>query len=188
MNHIFDDLREFVGAYMDDIIVFSKTLNDHLRHVSEVLIKLKPSTLYGKESKSEFAQPEVEFCGYNVSSGVIRPQPSKLQAIYEWQPPCTPTQIRSFLGLCGFYNRFVPDFATLASPLTDLLHKNKVWEWTTAQQHGFDQLKIALLSKVVLAFPDTTQPYVLHCDASEVGIGATLSQPDVNGNLRFISC
>ena len=188
MNNLFDDIRAYVGAYMDDIIVFSKTLEEHVLHVTEVLSRLERETLYGKESKTEYAQPEVEFCGYIVGSGGIRPQPSKLQAVYDWKPPCTPTQVRSFLGLCGFYNRFVPHFATIAAPLTDLLHKSKTWEWSTLQQESFDQLKRALLSKVILAFPDTTPPYVLHSDASEVGIGATLSQPDTDGHLRLIAC
>ena len=95
-----------------------------------------------------------------------------------WPPPKSVTEVRGFLGLCGFYQRFVADYATVASPLTDLMQKGRERAWLTAQQHAFEVLKARLLQAPILVHPDHKKPYLLHTDASDVGVGATLSQTD----------
>ena len=188
MNALFTDIQHYAQAYMDDIVIFSNTLEEHIQHLREVLSRLRNAKLFGKLSKSEFAQTEIEFCGYIVGRGGIRPQPEKLQAIHDWKVPQTVRDIRSFLGLCGFYQRFVPRYATLATPLTDLLHKKNAWQWTSKEQSAYQSLKTALLQHAILAFPDNNRTYILHTDASDTGTGATLSQHDADGNLRLIAC
>ena len=108
--------------------------------------------------------------------------------VRQWPPLRNPTEVRSFLGLYGFYQRFVADYATVAAPLTDLLHKSKTWEWGDREQKAMDTLKDRLLRHAVLAIPDPRRPFELYTDASEVGLGATLSQEDDEGHLRLIAC
>ena len=109
-------------------------------------------------------------------------------AVHVWPTPKNPQDIKSFLGLCGFYQRFVPDYATAAAPMTDLMRKKNVWEWGTAQQLSFETIKARMLKAPVLTVPDFDKPLVLHTDASDVDIGATLSQKGEDGNMQLIAC
>ena len=129
MDLIFQDLRDFAGAYIDDILIFSKDLTDHLYHLRQVYQRLDREKFFANPPKCTFGQPEVEYCGFIVGDQGIRAQPGKLMAIHCWPKLIDQTDIKSFLGLCAFYQRFIPDYATIATPLTDLLHKNTPWVW-----------------------------------------------------------
>ena len=178
MDLVFGSLREFVGVYMDDVLVFSNTLAEHVEHLRIVYQKLSEELLYANPEKCTFAQPEVAYCGFIVGSDGVRAQPEKLAIIHAWPQPKEPVDVRSFLGLCGFYQRFVTNYAQVAAPLNDLLRKNLVWQWSDKEKQSFQQLKRQMLSAPVLIVPDSTKPYFLHSDASEFAIGATLSQQD----------
>ena len=188
MNYIFQDLRKFAGAYIDDILVFNKNLPEHLSALRQVYEKLRKERFFAGPDKCTWAQPEVEYCGFILGRQGIRPQPQKLLAIRHWPVPKDVSDVRSFLGLCGFYQRFVPDYSTVAAPLTDLMQKGREWAWFPAQQNAFELLKSRLLQAPVLIHPDMTKPFLLHTDASDVGVGATLSQLDTEGIPRLIAC
>ena len=127
MDLIFGDLREIAGAYMDDVLIFSQTLEDHIRDLRIVYKKLEAEKLYANPEKCTFAQPEVDYCGFVVGEDGVRPQSEKLAVVRVWPTPTNPTEVRSFLGLCGFYQRFVEGYATIAAPLTSLLKKELQW-------------------------------------------------------------
>ena len=130
----------------------------------------------------------MEFCGYVINSNEISTQASKIQAIKEWPPLSNPKEVRSFLGLCGFYQMFIPGYARIVTPLTDLLKKNTAWKWEDIEKLAFEQLKTAMCRTCQLAYPDMSKPFAVHLDASLVAIGATLSQEDKHGSLRLITC
>ena len=188
MDHIFNDMRDFTDVYIDDIVIFSNTYDEHLEHLTKVFSRLAENKLFVKKNKCAFSQPEIEVVGFIVGSGGIRPMPQKLQAIYFWERPQDVKDIRSFLGVCGFYHRFIHSFATLAAPLTNLLHKSAKWNWTEREQSAFEKLKHSLLHYVVLAYPDLNLPYILYTDASNFGTGAMLCQKDSQGDIRLIAC
>ncbi len=188
MDQLFGSLRDFVQVYIDDIVISSHSLDEHLVHLEKVFAILEREQLYVKESKCAFGQPEIEFVGFIVGENGVRPIPDKLQVINNWPKPKTVKHVRSFLGICGFYHRFIPAFASIATPLTNLLHKNKRWSWGATEDKSFGDLKRQLLQQVVLAYPDPSRPYHLYTDASETGTGAMLCQPDVFGHLKLIAC
>ena len=116
MDQTFADMTDFTDIYVDDIVVYSATLEEHLVHLSKVLQRLREHQLFVKRKKCSFAQHEIEFVGFIVGSDGIRPMPEKLQTVADWPTPRNPKHVRSFLGLCCFYHHFFPQFATLASP------------------------------------------------------------------------
>ena len=188
MDFIFQNMRAFAGAYIDDILVYTKTLGEHLVALRQVYDRLRLEKFFAGPDKCSWAQPEVEYCGFILGSQGVRPQPQKLLAVRHWPPPKSVTEVRSFLGLCGFYQRFVVDYASVAAPLTDLMQKGKEWAWQPQQQHAFEVLKARLLHAPVLVHPDPKKPFLLHTDASDVGVGATLSQTDAEGIPRLVAC
>jgi hypothetical protein len=188
MDLLLTEFREFMGAYVDDILVHTNTMEEHLSALRMLYVKLRKEKLFASPEKCEFGQPEVEYCGFIVGRLGIRPQPRKLMAVYKWPSLKDPTDVKSFLGLCGFYQRFVQDYATVAAPLTDLMKKKKDWVWGEKQEAAFQELKLRLLKYPVLIPPNYKKPMLLHTDASEVGVGATLSQEDEEGKVRLIAC
>ena len=146
MDQTFADMTDFTDIYVDDIVVYSATLEEHLVHLSKVLQRLREHQLFVKRKKCSFAQHEIEFVGFIVGSGGIQPMPEKLQTVADWPTPRNPKHVRSFLGLCCFYHHFFPQFATPATPLTALTGKNVPWRWGHLEQHAFDELKRHLLS------------------------------------------
>ena len=178
----------YVQVYVDDILIYSRDPIEHLSHIRKVLELLREARLYAKSSKCTFFASEVEFCGFLVSHNGIRPMPDKIGAMENWPVPSDPTGVRKFLGLCGFYQKFIPRFAHIVAPMTDLLRKDTPWKWTSVEQSAFLALKKAMHDHVVLAYPDPTKEYHLHLDASDVAIGATLSQYDDKNALRLIAC
>ena len=178
----------FVRVYIDDIVIFSANMEEHLQHLETVLTILDHEQLYVKPSKCCYAQEEIEFVGYIVGPKGVRPMPEKLQVIHNWPKPHNPKHVRSFLGVVGFYHRFIPGFATIASTLTALLHKTTRWNWGQAEQYSFSKLKEQMLKHVVLAYPDPSKPYLLFTDASDTGTGAMLCQRDEQNVVRLVAC
>ncbi|KAL4324888.1 hypothetical protein GQ457_11G023450 [Hibiscus cannabinus] len=177
MNRVFHEyLDQFVVVFIDDILVYSRTEEDHDRHLRLVLQTLLENQLYAKLSKCEFWIREVVFLGHVVSSEGIRVDPKKVEAIVNWKQPTSVTEIRSFLGLAGYYRRFVSGFSKVAAPLTKLLQKGVKYEWSDARQQAFEKLKEALINAPLLTQPVSGKEFVVYSDASYVGLGCVLMQ------------
>ena len=173
--------------YLDDIIVFSETWDEHLQRLEEVFNRLKESNLKLSTGKCTLARTEVTFLGHKVTHDGLQPDPRLLQSIREVPVPATVTQLRSFLGLVGYYRRFIKDFSKIASPLYKLLEKNTDFCWNQECQDAYDVLKYKLLSEPLVAYPDFQLPFRLYTDASNVGLGAVLAQVQ-DGKERIICC
>ncbi|KAL0293482.1 UNVERIFIED_CONTAM: Transposon Tf2-12 polyprotein [Sesamum radiatum] len=169
-------LDEFVVVYLDDIVIYSRTLAEHVEHLRQVLARLREYELYAKVSKCSFAQETISFLGHIVERGCIRMDPKKVQAIEEWQPPSDVHDLRSFLGLANYYRCFVKDYSKIARPMTDLLKKTEAWNWTPQCQVSFDDLKRAMVTDPVLALPDMSKPFVVETDASDFALGGVLME------------
>ena len=178
MNGVLPDMGDFVQVYLDDILVFSKTEEEHEEHLRQVLKRLREHRLFAKLSKCEFYMREVEFLGHKVSAEGISVEDEKVAAIREWPTPKTPTDIRAFLGLAGFYRRFIHHFTNIAVPLHDLTRKDVAFKWEPRHESAFQQLKRALCEAPVLAIADSAQKKRLKVttDASKGAYGAVLSQ------------
>jgi hypothetical protein len=151
MNKVFMEyLDMFVMVFIDDILIFSKTEEEHEKHLRMVLEKLRSNQLYAKFSKCEFWLTEVIFLRHVISAGGIAVHPSKVKDVLNWMPPMNASKIRSFLGLAGYYHRFIKDFSKIAKPMTRLLEKNKDFDWTEECQVRFEELKKRLTSAPVL--------------------------------------
>lgn len=182
MHDIFHDyLDSFVIIYLDDILVYSRTPEEHLRHVRLVLERLRAAKLFAKKEKCTFAAAEVEFLGHVVSQDGIKMDGAKVKAIVDWPQPMTVTDLRSFLGLANFYRRYIRDFSAIAAPLTELLKKGTLFCWNASHQDAFDNLKNAISSAPVLIPPHPDKPFVVITDASAFAVGAVLCQDIGNG-------
>ena len=183
MNAIFHaNLDDFVIVFLDDILIFSKTEEDHARHIEEVLKVLRKHQLYAKESKCEFFKQKMAFLGYLVTKDGITMDPDKVKAIVDWPNPLkTVKDVRSFLGLAGYYRRFVKGFSKIAAPLTELLKKDVNFKWTENENSAFEQLKNSITSAPILISPDPNKPYVVTTDASGFATGGILQQDHGNG-------
>ena len=186
MEMAFDDYRKFVQIYIDDVVIHSKTWEEHLQHLRMVFQRLRDQKLYVKRSKCEFGLTEVEFVGFKVSAQGVSTLESKLATIQAWQSPKDVKEIQRFAGLTNFYQKFVPNYANMMAPLSDLLKKKNPWVWGELQENAFQSIKKSFLKSATLAFPDTTKPYIIHCDASDFATGATLSQESDTG-LRLVA-
>lgn len=176
MNEIFEDqLRKNVLVFFDDILIYSDSLHNHLLHLEMVLQKLHNHSLYAKESKCLFGQRQLEYLGHIISSQGVATDPSKVQAMLEWPIPVNIKQLRGFLGLTGYYRRFVQNYGLISRPLTELLKKGS-FQWNDRAAVAFTQLKKAMSTTPVLTLPDYTQPFVVEVDACDNGIGAVLMQ------------
>jgi hypothetical protein len=177
MNKVFMEyLDKFVVVFIDDILIFSKTEEEHEKHLRLVLEKLKSIQLYAKFSKCEFWLTEVAFLGYVISTRGVSVDPGKVKDVLNWMPPTTASEIQSFLGLRGNYRQFIKDFSKIAKPMTKLLEKNKTFEWTGECQASFEELRKRLTSAPVLDQPDLTKKFNIYCDASRQGLGYVLMQ------------
>ncbi len=177
-------LDSSVLVFLDDILIFSKTLEEHERHVAEVLAILRREKLYAKESKCELFKTDVEFLGHRVGRDGVSMMADKVAAVSEWPTPTKVFDVRAFLGTAGYYRKFIRNFSALAAPLTQLTKDDVAWSWGAAQQAAFDALKLAIRSGPVLALPDPSLPFVVHTDASGFAIGAVLQQKQADGTLR----
>ncbi|KAG8491074.1 hypothetical protein CXB51_014234 [Gossypium anomalum] len=177
MNRIFRPyLDKFVMLFIDDILIYSKDETEHAEYLRIVLQTLRDKQLYAKFSKSEFWLREVGFLGHIVSGDGIQVDPSKISAIVDWKPPKNVTEVRSFLGLAGYYRRFVNGFSIVAAPMTGLLQKNVKFEWTEECQQSFEELKKLLTEAPVLVQPKSGKEFVVYSDASLNGLGCVLMQ------------
>ena len=177
MNSLFkEELDDFVLVYLDDILVFSSTLDQHISHIQKTLDRLRKAKLYARLHKCAFFQRRVEYLGYDVSADGIQPSASKVKAVIEWPRPQGVRDVRGFLGLASFYRRFIKHFSTKAKPLTDLTRENHVWQWTTVEENAFNSLKQSLVVAPVLHSPDFDLQFVVTTDASLVAVGAILEQ------------
>ena len=184
MNTVFADmLDKSVLCFLDDILIFSKTEEEHERHLREVLTRLRKQQLYVKMSKCAFMQREVAFLGHRIGADGLRVAPDKIGAVQQWPQPKSVSDVRSFLGLANFYRRFVRNYSGIALPLTELTKEvtGTGFTWGAKQQAAFEALKAALCSPPVLLIPDQSKPFVLNTDACKFAIGATLQQDHGNG-------
>jgi len=169
-------LRQCVLVFLDDILIYSATLEDHLSHIEVVLQLLAQDGWKVKPSKCSFAQRSIAFLGHVISEAGVATDPSKISAIQSWPTPTSVKDLRSFLGLSGYYRKFVKHYGIISKPLTNLLCKNVMFVWTSEAEQSFQTLKHALITTPVLALPDFTKPFTIETDACGVGIGAVLSQ------------
>jgi hypothetical protein len=174
-------LDDFVLVFLDDILIFSRTLEEHQRHVEKVLTKLRESKLYAKESKCDFFKEEVEFLGHHVGRNGVRMMEDKVKAIVDWPTPSKVADVRAFLGTAGYYRKFIRGFSAIAMPLSDLTKEETKFEWAAPQEAAFRQLKAAIANEPVLILPDPKRPFVIHVDASGFATGAVLQQDQGHG-------
>ena len=161
---------------MDDILIYAPTLDAHNMLLKQVFQILQQNKLYLKASKCSFAQPSLEYLGHIISADGVATDPAKIQAIKDWSTPSNVKQLRGFLGLAGYYRKFIAHYGTISRPLTELLKKNVQFTWTSTRGAAFQALKLALMQAPVLALPDFKVSFDIHTDASGTGIGAVLSQ------------
>ena len=168
-------LRRFATVFFDDILVYSDSLSSHLHHLELVFQALLQQQFFLKRTKCLIAQRQLEYLGHLVSAKGVEPEPSKLQAIVNWPSPTSAKDLRAFLGLTGFYRKFIKNYAAIAAPLTALLCKD-AFAWSPTSQAAFDHLKTVMTQAPVLALPDFTVPFVVETDASGTAMGAVLMQ------------
>ncbi len=180
-------LEKFVILYLDDILIYSKTLEEHIQHVRTVLKTLLDNNLYAKPKKCEFHKPKVEFLGHVISGNGIATDPNKIKSVEEWPTPKSVKDVQRFLGLCNYYRRFVENFAFIARPLHNLTKKNVKFIWSKDCEKAFQELKKRLITSPILMHPDTQKPFIVECDASNFAIGAILSQKDDEGKLHPVA-
>ena len=178
-----------VLVFLDDILVYSRTLAEHRQHVRQVLEILREQKLYAKESKCELFKEEVEFLGHLVGRNGVRMMEDKVKAVQEWPTPTCVGHVRSFIGTAGYYRKFIRDFSRLAAPLTSLTKDNVKFEWGPEQEQAFQALKQAVVQGPVLVLPDPKLPFIVHTDASGFATGAVLSQDHGKGPqpIAFLS-
>ncbi|GBG77798.1 hypothetical protein CBR_g25729 [Chara braunii] len=182
MNDLFRPwLDRFVVVYLDDILVFSKTLHEHQGHLRQVLEKLREANFKINAKKCDWAKTQVLYLGHVLDGDGVKPKDSKIAAIRDWPMPRTLTELRSFLGLANYYRKFVRNFSTIAAPLRRLLRKETIWKWDKDCTSAMKKLKQALIEYPVLKVANPSLPFVVITDASQYGIGAVLQQDDGNG-------
>jgi hypothetical protein len=181
MNRVFHDyLDQFTVVFIDDILIYSKTLEEHNEHLRKVLERLRSEKLYAKLEKCEFWLDSVSFLGHVISGEGVAVDPEKVKDVVEWTRPTSVFEIRSFLGLAGYYRRFIEGFSKLSRPLTALTQKNARFVWTDECEQCFQELKRRLVTAPVLALPTESGNFVVYSDTSKKGLGCVLMQ---NGNV-----
>ncbi|GJX81335.1 putative reverse transcriptase domain-containing protein [Tanacetum coccineum] len=169
-------LDKFVIVFIDDILIYSKMKEEHEVHLKLVLELLRKEKLYAKFSKCEFWLQEVHFLGHVVNQSGIHVDPSKIEAVKNWKAPATSSEVQSFLGLAGYYRRFIANFSKIAKPLTSLTQKNQKYEWGEKEEEAFQTLKNNLCDAPILSLPDGVEDFLVYCDASNQGLGCVLMQ------------
>jgi hypothetical protein len=160
MNSVFmPELDKFVVVFIDDILIYSKNEEEHAKHLRVVLTRLREHQLYAKFSKCAFWLEEIIFFGHVLAANGIVVDPSKVKDILEWKQPTTIHQVRSFLGLAGYYRRFIPDFSKIVKPITSLLKNDTKFNWSLRCNEAFEQLKVLLTTATLLAQPDIEKPF-----------------------------
>ncbi|GJX11353.1 putative reverse transcriptase domain-containing protein, partial [Tanacetum coccineum] len=169
-------LDKFVIVFIDDILIYSRNEEEHASHLRIILELLRKEKLYAKFSKCDFWIHIVQFLGHLIDNQGLHVDPAKIEAVKNWTSPTTPTEVRQFLGLAGYYRRFIEGFSKIAKPLTKLTQKNKSYIWGEEQESAFQLLKQKLCEAPILALPEGNDNFVVYCDASLQGLGAVLMQ------------
>ncbi|GKA14766.1 putative reverse transcriptase domain-containing protein [Tanacetum coccineum] len=169
-------LDKFVIVFIDDILIYSKDEKEHEEHLKAILELLKKEKLYAKFSKCEFWIPKVQFLGHVIDSRGIHVDPAKIESIKDWASPKTPTEIRQFLGLAGYYRRFIEGFSKIAKSMTKLTQKGIKFDWGEKEENAFQLIKQKLCSAPILALPEGSEDFVVYYDASHKGLGVVLMQ------------
>ena len=178
---------EMCLCYLDDVIIFSKTFDEHCERLRAVLSRFRQHNLRVKLPKCTFGARQVRYLGHLISAYGIQPDPRKIEAVQTLSTPDSIKSVRSFVGLASYYRRFIKDFSTIAAPLTDLTKKNARFNWSEACEHAFQTLKNLLCSAPILSYPEFDKNFILQTDASDVGLGAILSQKDDLGNEKVVA-
>ena len=187
MNQVFaTEINQFILVYLDDILIFSESVEEHWEHLRRALGRLREARLYGRVHKCEFLKTRMEYLSYEVSEKGIHASPEKVKAVVNWPRPQSVHDVRSFLGLASYYRQFIHGFSQVAGPLTELTRSKAKWRWDKAQENSFLALKIALATAPVLRLPDFDHQFVVTTDASDVAIGAIVQQ-DVGMGLQPIA-
>ncbi|KAA0033012.1 pol protein [Cucumis melo var. makuwa] len=177
MNRVFREfLDTFVIVFIDDILIYSETEAEHEEHLPMVLQTLRDNKLYAKFLKCEFWLKQVSFLGHVVSKDGVSVDPTKIEAVTSWPRPSTVSEVRNFLGLAGYYRRFVENFSRIATPLTQLTRKRAPFVWSKACEDSFQNLKQKLVTAPVLTVPDGSGSFMIYNDASKKGLGCVLMQ------------
>lgn len=176
MSKVLNGLQTFAIPYLDDILVFSKSLEDHKSHLQQVFDRLREHDLKIKISKCNFFQEETQYLGFIINRDGVKPDPEKVKVIKEMVPPTNAREVRGFIGMCSYYRRFIPNFSGIASPIVNLSRKYVRFKWSDECQAAFDCLKESLGSAPVLSYPDINRPFILYTDASDLAIGSVLCQ------------
>ena len=177
MNKVLQSfLDQFVVVYLDDIMVYSTTLEEHAQHLRQVPQVLRDNELFLKMEKCSFAQQEVEFLGHKIVGRKLMTENAKVKAILEWEPPTKMPNLRSFLRFVNYYRCFIKGYSTKAVPLTNLLKKNRMWHWFVECQRIFEDLNKVFPEEPVLALLNHTKPFEVQTDASDFAIGGVLMQ------------
>jgi RNase H-like domain found in reverse transcriptase/Reverse transcriptase (RNA-dependent DNA polymerase)/Integrase zinc binding domain/Chromo (CHRromatin Organisation MOdifier) domain len=182
-----ENLDMFVTAYLDDILIYSKTKQEHIQHVTWVLERLEQHGMRIRGDKCAFHQQEVEYLGFILTTEGIRMDPKKVEAVTTWPEPTNVTEIQEFMGFANFYRRFIKGYSGITTPLTDLTKKEKAWAWTENEQFAFDELKRRFTTAPILALFNPETEIVVETDASDYAIGACLSQKDTDGRLHPVA-
>jgi hypothetical protein len=179
MNKVFTEyLDKFVMVFIDDILVYSMSEEEHTEHLRLVLDKLRGNQLYAKFNKCAFWLNKVAFLEHVISTGGILVDPSKVKDVLDWKPPQNMSETHSFLGLAGYYCQFIQDFSKIAKPVTKLLEKNQDFKWTKECQDSFEELQKRLTSAPMVILPDITKKFDIYCDVSRRGLGCVLKQEE----------
>ncbi|MCO5557612.1 hypothetical protein L7F22_011178 [Adiantum nelumboides] len=176
MERIFRPHRNFTGVFFDDVIIYSKTIEEHKEHLKVIFQALRDKKLYVNQKKSEFFLQEIQYLGHIISKNGIRMDPAKLEVMKDWPNPRNLHELRSFIGMCAYYRCYIEKFSLIAGPLHDLAKKNVKYVWIEKRQQAFDTLKQKLISQPVLALPDLSKPFEVQCDACGDCLGAVLLQ------------
>ena len=171
-----DFLKIFVFVYLDDILIFAKSESEHVQHVQSVLQRLQENQLFVKAEKCEFHASKVTFLGFIIRAGRILMDPTKVKAVADWPIPTTRKRLQQFLGFANFYRRFIRNYSTVAAPLTALTSQRLTFQWSSAAEEAFSELKTRFSSAPILAFPDPERQFTVEVDASDSVVGAVLSQ------------
>jgi hypothetical protein len=188
INEVLNGAEHFAIGYLDDILIFSKTHEEHICHLKDIFTRLRRAKLKLKMEKCQFFRAEIHYLGHLISAEGIRPMPDKVASVQNIPAPKTVTEVQQFLGLANYYRKFIPRYSDIARPLTELVRKDEEFVWTDLRQCSFQTIKDALMQAPILQYPDPKKPYVLFTDASKYAWGGVLTQPhwrdDGKGNNK----
>ncbi|KAE9040575.1 hypothetical protein PR002_g4900 [Phytophthora rubi] len=193
VTQLFRPMRQFVQTYFDDIFVHSRAsagktaVESHLGHLREVLLCMRENRLYANINKCIFGVEEIPFLGCFLGKDGVRADPEKVCAIAQWPVSVSQKDLRKWLGLANYLQKYSANYAEMTRPLTNLLKKDAVWSWTSEAQQAFEAIKRSLQSAPILALPDEERPFSVVCDASDFAIGCALLQVDAEGRERVVS-